>query len=228
MAQTNDPKINPRRKSVLQKRYDSTAIWTIPNIISFARLIGTFVLIGIAVAELRFWFVGIYAVLGISDWVDGVYARWMNQRSELGARLDAVADAFLNVTLMIGILILCPETLQKEFVWFLIAVSSYLAAVSLGLWKYRRVTAYHTYAAKITHGLVWIAAICLLLQWSVWPLRVAAFAATITNLETIAIICSLDKWQADVPSLFSVSRLRTSTTDKEDIVEDKLPEGEAT
>lgn len=46
-------------------------------------------------ADAAFW---IFAVAGISDWLDGALARWLQQKSQLGAYLDPAADKFLLVT----------------------------------------------------------------------------------------------------------------------------------
>jgi cardiolipin synthase (CMP-forming) len=67
--------------------------WTVPNALSVLRLAGVpvflWLLLGphddlIALAVLVF--------SGITDWLDGKLARWLNQMSRLGALLDPAAD----------------------------------------------------------------------------------------------------------------------------------------
>jgi cardiolipin synthase (CMP-forming) len=71
----------------------SRRVWTIPNIISFARLAGVplflYLLFG-AHAEVAA--VVVLAVGGTSDWVDGYLARRLGQVSRLGVLLDPLAD----------------------------------------------------------------------------------------------------------------------------------------
>jgi cardiolipin synthase (CMP-forming) len=68
-------------------------VWTIPNLISFARLIGVpvflylFLVVHADVAALVVLVVG-----GSSDWVDGYLARRLNQVSRLGELMDPFAD----------------------------------------------------------------------------------------------------------------------------------------
>jgi cardiolipin synthase len=68
-------------------------IWTIPNAISFARLIGVPVFLYLfLVAHLNVVAVIILIVGGGSDWVDGYLARRLNQVSRLGELMDPLAD----------------------------------------------------------------------------------------------------------------------------------------
>lgn len=180
------------------------ATFTIPNVICMGRLLGSFVLFGFAVMGWQYWFVGLFLALSLSDWVDGKLARWLHQRSDLGARLDSTADTVLYAALIGGAFILSWERLQHELIWLGVAIGSYAVTTGAGLWKYGRVPAYHTYGAKTTQWLALIAGICLVLDWSVWPMRIAVIAVTLTNLEATAITCVLKQWQADVLTVFHV------------------------
>ena len=44
----------------------------------------------------------------------------------------------------------------------------------------------------------------MLLDWSMWPMRVASIAVTLTNIEATAISFVLPTWQADVLTLLHV------------------------
>lgn len=185
------------------ERYkDST--FTIPNLICMGRMAGSLVLFGFALAGWRYWFVGLFLALSLSDWIDGKLARWLHQRSDLGARLDSAADAILYAALIGGALILSWDQLQHELIWLAVGIGSYLLTSGAGLWKYGRVPAYHTYGAKMTQWVALVAGICLVLNWSVWPFRFAVIAVTLTNLEATTITCVLKEWRADVLTLFHV------------------------
>ncbi|GAA5180766.1 CDP-alcohol phosphatidyltransferase family protein [Rugosimonospora acidiphila] len=68
-------------------------IWTVPNVISFARLLGVplFLYLFLGTSH-EVTAVVVLAVGGSSDWIDGYLARRLNQVSRLGALLDPVAD----------------------------------------------------------------------------------------------------------------------------------------
>jgi cardiolipin synthase len=68
-------------------------VWTIPNLISFARLVGVPLFLYLfLVARADGWAVAVLAIGGTTDWVDGYAARRLNQVSKLGALLDPLAD----------------------------------------------------------------------------------------------------------------------------------------
>lgn len=178
--------------------------WTVPNALCAARFIGSFVLLPLAFAGLPSYFVGTYLVLITTDLVDGPIARKLHQRSDLGAHLDSVADLTLNACLLAGAAILCWSELRHELYLVGAVVLSYAVALLFGFGKFGRLISYHTYIAKSTQWLAMFAAVSLVLGWSIWPLRVAAIAAVLGNLEAVAITAVLAKWQSDVASLFRV------------------------
>ena len=71
----------------------SSAILTVPNILSFARiaLIPLFCWLA-ANEDTRLWGIVLFALVVSTDWVDGYVARRTGQVSELGRILDPVAD----------------------------------------------------------------------------------------------------------------------------------------
>ncbi len=181
-------------------------IFTIPNIICMLRLVGSGLLVGLAIAGLPNWFVFLFVVLTLSDWIDGRLARWLRQRSDFGARLDSFADLALYAALLLGCAILCRKLLLAEWPWLAIALGSYVLTTAAGVIKYHRVPSYHTWSAKRSQFFVLAAGISIVLGISVWPLRIAAIAVTITNLEATLLTVVLPQWQADVPSLWHVLR----------------------
>ena len=158
-------------------------IFTIPNIICMVRLVGSGLLLGLAIAGLPNWFVLLFVALTLSDWIDGRLARWLRQRSDFGARIDSFADAALYAALLLGCAILCRAQLVAEWPWLALALGSYVLTTVAGGIKYRRVPSYHTWAAKRSQFLVLVAGIALVLATNVWPLRIASIAVTLTNLE---------------------------------------------
>ena len=176
-------------------------ILTIPNVICFVRLLGALTLIYFAVANMTLIFGVVFVCLSLSDWIDGRLARWLNQRSDFGARLDSFADSILYGSLLFGLIWMRWEVLQHEAIWWILGLCSYALTTGAGLWKYGRIPSYHTRAAKITQWLILFGAVSLLLDYSNWPFRIAMLAVTITNLEATAITWILPEWRADVLSV---------------------------
>lgn len=79
---------------------------TLPNAISFARLVALLPLTMWLVLTDRWWWALLaLAVLGWTDWLDGFLARRLHQQSLLGTRLDPVADriSIIGVSLALAI-----------------------------------------------------------------------------------------------------------------------------
>lgn len=81
-------------------------MFTIPNIVSFARLLGIPALIyyGLVQRNDSLAFL-IFAIASITDWLDGYLARKLNQFSDLGALLDPIADRLYIATAVFVLLI---------------------------------------------------------------------------------------------------------------------------
>ena len=82
----------------------SDRIWTIPNIISFIRLLGVPLFLYLfLVAHAEVTAVVVLAVGGTSDWVDGYLARRLHQVSRLGELLDPLADRLYILATLIAL-----------------------------------------------------------------------------------------------------------------------------
>ncbi|MGF1617393.1 MAG: CDP-alcohol phosphatidyltransferase family protein [Acidimicrobiia bacterium] len=84
----------------------SDRIVTLPNAVSFARLLGVGVFWWVLVVDeniaLAAWLI---FIIGWTDWIDGYLARKLNQVTKLGKALDPVADRLMIVSAVVGGLI---------------------------------------------------------------------------------------------------------------------------
>ncbi len=79
----------------------SSRVLTVPNLISFLRLVLVPVFAVLLIRRQDGWALAVLAFSGASDWLDGVIARRWNQVSRLGQLLDPAADrAFILVTVI--------------------------------------------------------------------------------------------------------------------------------
>lgn len=182
---------------------------TIPNIICALRLAGAVVLFGLALTENSGLFAGLFTILSLSDWIDGKLARWLNQRSDFGARFDSFADAVLYAALFFGLFWLRWSVLKAEAGWWTMAFLSYLLTTLFGLWKYGRIPSYHTYGAKASQWLILVGAVALFLEYSIWPFRIAMLGVTLTNLEATVMTWYLKDWRADVLTILHILQERS-------------------
>jgi len=95
----------------------SDRIFTIPNVLSFLRLLLIPVFVWLALGPEADWLAfGILVLSSITDWLDGVIARRFNMMSKLGQVLDPVADR-LFVVCTIAVL-----AVREIVPWWLVAV----------------------------------------------------------------------------------------------------------
>lgn len=80
-----------------------TAVWTVPNLISFIRLALITVFAALLAAEHDGWAITALVAAGISDFLDGFLARRWGQVTRLGRLLDPAADRLLTVAMVLGL-----------------------------------------------------------------------------------------------------------------------------
>ena len=202
----NDAEAKPVRKTRdqdLDNRFRDRII-TVPNIICAFRLAGAVALFPIAIYNKPGLFAAMFTVLSLSDWIDGKLARWLHQLSDFGARLDSFADSVLYGALFFGLVKMKWDVLQPETAWWLTAFFSYVLTTAAGLFKYGKIPSYHTYGAKTTQWIILAGGVCLLMDYTIWPFRLAMLGTILTNLEATAITYYLKEWRADVLTILHV------------------------
>lgn len=103
-------------------------VFTIPNLLSFARLLGVPVFLWLViVVEADAWALILLVVAGVTDWLDGAIARWTGQFSRLGALLDPVADRLYIAATVIGLAI------REIIPWWLVILLALRDVMLLGL-----------------------------------------------------------------------------------------------
>jgi cardiolipin synthase (CMP-forming) len=89
---------------VQETEVQTDRILTVPNIISFIRLLGVPVFLWlILVPKADGWALVLLVAAGISDWLDGKIARATGQISKLGQVLDPIADRLYIAAALLGL-----------------------------------------------------------------------------------------------------------------------------
>ena len=133
----------------------SSRILTVPNVLSFARLLGVPVFLWLVlVPEADGWAFLLLAVAGASDWVDGYLARRLDQRSELGVILDPLADRLYIAATLLGLAL--RELIPWWLVGILVARELFLLALLPRIRRSGRLALPVTYVGKsATFCLLW-------------------------------------------------------------------------
>ena len=86
--------------------YDTDRVLTVPNVLSFIRLLGVPVFLWLLLSrQYDVLAVATLAFLGATDWVDGYIARRFNQMSNLGRVMDPIADRLSLIAVAVTLVI---------------------------------------------------------------------------------------------------------------------------
>lgn len=176
---------------------------TIPNIITIIRLllIPAFVMSVLYYVDgikegrpddmLRWWAAAIFILAAISDGVDGYIARRFNQRSELGAVLDPLADKLLQVTALILLSIDFHQAFHRLPIWLPILVISRDLFILVGFLVLKLVVGVKVevqthWSGKLATALIMVLITMVLMQWTDWsiysPILYASGACVLISL----------------------------------------------
>jgi cardiolipin synthase (CMP-forming) len=83
---------------------DIGRVWTLPNILSFARLVGVPIFLWLVLGPKADGLAVLVLLLaGFTDWLDGQLARRLGQVSQLGKLLDPFADRLYILAVLVGL-----------------------------------------------------------------------------------------------------------------------------
>lgn len=179
---------------------------TASNVITSLRIIGSPAMIVLAYYQYATGVVVLVSFLVFTEWLDGVVARTLHQESELGARLDTVADAVFYTSLLVAVGVMFPETTLREAWWITVAIFSYAMSWLVSLVRFRALPSYHTWLAKGAWLVVGIGIVSLVADWSSWPFRAAMLCVVLANLEATGISLLLSEQHVDIPTIWHARR----------------------
>jgi cardiolipin synthase len=181
---------------------------TFANTLTASRLVTVPLMLLSAWLQRPGWFAVFFGYALVSDLVDGSIARALGQATPFGARLDSICDAAVYLTAPIAALVLYPVLREQEWITIGAVFVAYVVPIVMGYIKYRRLTAYHTLAARAAAILLGVAALLFVMLGITWPLRVGAAVLLLSAIEEIAITAVLPDWRANVSSIAHSMRSR--------------------
>lgn len=124
-------------------------IFTIPNFLSAYRLLSFPFLLTLAVKGIEKPFVILLVINLATDILDGFIARRFNMQTELGARLDSIADIGTYILAITGVFVFKWDVILPYISSFSVFLIFYLATLAFSLIKFGRFTSFHLYSSKI-------------------------------------------------------------------------------
>lgn len=179
-----------------------------PNVVSAVRIALIPGVLAAAAAGSRRWFVVLLVITLSTDALDGALARWLDAYSELGRKLDSIADYLMMITGLIGIRLLWPEIFQRELVWVCAGLTAFFSVVIYGFVRLGRVPCYHTWASKALAVACALSLIPLLSGGTPLPFRAVIVLEGIAALEEVAIAMLVPWHEGQMPTLWHALRLR--------------------
>lgn len=174
------------------------------NLITFYRLTAAFVLVILLIRQELAPFKYLLALSFLTDAVDGYLARRFKVVSVLGARVDSVADDLTVLVAIVGLFVYFPDFLRSQRLPAGVLLVLYVVQNGLALIRYRKLTSFHTHTAKVAAVLQGVFLVsCFFLSGPIVSLFYLTAGATMINLtEEILLILVLQKWEANVKSLY--------------------------
>ena len=158
--------------------------WNIADTMTAARMVGSLCLIFLSSGSLGFFVV--YTLAGLTDALDGWFARKTGTTSDFGARLDSMADLLFYGVVLVRFFPILWQTLPRE-IWYAIAgiLLVRLAAYTAAAMKYHRFSSLHTWLNKLTGAVVFLLPYVLAVSPGVgycWAVCATAFASSTEEL----------------------------------------------
>lgn len=180
------------------------------NGITLYRLIMAPVLVCLVFAGKIDLFKWLLAVSFSTDAIDGFLARKFKVSSNLGSKLDSIADDLTILASVIGLFVLKPGFIKDNVVIVSILLGLFIVQNALALIKYHKPSSFHTYIAKVAaliQGSFLI--LMFLLPEPIYPLFYAAVVISILDLiEEILLVILIPKWRTNVKGLYWVMKER--------------------
>lgn len=146
-------------------------------------------------------FIVLYVAAGLSDILDGYVARRTRTTSELGAKLDSLADFIMIVVLLVILLPVLDLTIPLLILTAIIALVR-IASVAVVYIRYRTFGGLHTYGNKLTGLLLFIFPVTLYFGRGAWLLYLIGVVALLSAVEELVIHLTSKEFQANRKSLF--------------------------
>jgi cardiolipin synthase (CMP-forming) len=178
-------------------------VLTVPNFISFYRLIMFPVILVLALGGYERAFVILLVISLISDILDGSIARFFKLQTRFGAGLDNLADIGTYFLALLGIFLFRWEEIRLH-AWFLyIFLAVFTLSYIVAFVRFGKIPGLHLYSA-VTAGYIQGIFFFILFVWGFYPWMyyLAIGWGIIAYVEKIFVLLRLDDIKSGVKGLY--------------------------
>ena len=188
------------------KRNTHKQAWYVINGITLYRTIAAPFLLVLLFTKQYDIFKWLLAVSFFTDLVDGYLARKFKVTSILGTKLDSIGDDLTVLVGLVALFVLKFTFIKQHIIIFIILLVLFLLQTTYAFIRYKKMTNFHTYLAKIAAILQGI--FLILVFFTEEPILILFYAATIITMlelaEEIILVNLLPQWQANVKGVYWV------------------------
>ena len=176
-----------------------------PNAISLARLLATPILLSAVLWRRPELFKWLLLACLLSDILDGLVARIFRLRTKLGATLDSTADILVALIMISGVCVFQRPFLVEHLWEISVPVALFIMQLIAAMWRYGRISSYHTILNRIAAYAQGIFVMSLFLwgyqPWLFHPMIALTVAASV---EEFLLLYVLPESRVDVRGLYWV------------------------
>jgi phosphatidylglycerophosphate synthase len=188
------------------KRNTHKQAWYVINGITLYRTIAAPFLLVLLFTKQYDIFKWLLAVSFFTDLVDGYLARKFKVTSILGTKLDSIGDDLTVLVGLVALFVLKFTFIKQHIIIFIILLVLFLLQTTYAFIRYKKMTNFHTYLAKIAALLQGV--FLILVFFTEEPILILFYAATIITMlelaEEIILVNLLPQWQANVKGVYWV------------------------
>lgn len=190
----------------------SRPIYYLVNGITIYRIVAAPVLLLLIIFNRFDVFKWLLALSFFTDAIDGYLARRYNAISVLGARLDSIADDLTIAMAIIGIFRLNFNFILAQWIPIAILVLLFLVQAGLAFKRYGKMTAFHTYTAKVAAVVqaAFIVSFFFTPAPVLWLFYLCALFTALDLLEETILITLLPGYRLNVKGIYWVLKRRRS------------------
>jgi CDP-diacylglycerol--glycerol-3-phosphate 3-phosphatidyltransferase len=179
----------------------------LPNILTSLRIAAIPALAYFAAIGASGAFAALLAASLIGDVLDGLLARALDATSARGAQLDSIADTLLFFITLVGAWVFHQADVRAHAEVFALVPIVWFAENALALWRYGRLSSFHTYLSRAAAVAMSLFVVVLFAQ----GLHAGLLAAAVTlvmaaTIEECVLLWLLPEWTADVRGVYWVLR----------------------
>jgi CDP-diacylglycerol--glycerol-3-phosphate 3-phosphatidyltransferase len=185
-------------------------LWTVPNVLTWLRILAIPLVVVLFYMPYKWSDPAaglLFAAAGITDLLDGYYARKLNQTSRLGAFLDPVADKLIVAVALV--LLVSKDPRAWVVLTAIVIIGREIAISALREWMaeigQRRKVAV-SFLGKLKTILQIVGLSMMLFRWDIWFIPTYALGLWLTMLAAVLTLASMISYlRAAWPDLRSQS-----------------------